>query len=124
MKKVIFKDMLREITRSWARFLSIFAIVMVSVAFFSGIRATAPDMRHTADQYYDQYNMMDIRVLSTLGLTQDDIDAHFRNQGCSDGAARILRGRGQHDQLDRNRVPGAQPAEQLVSVKAPSTGSS
>ena len=46
---------------------------MVSVAFFSGIRATAPDMRHTADQYYDQYNIMDIRVLSTLGLTQDDI---------------------------------------------------
>ena len=75
MRRVIFKDLLREISRSWARFVSIFAIVMVSVAFFSGIRATAPDMRYTADQYFDQYNMMDIRVLATLGLTQDDIDS-------------------------------------------------
>ena len=75
MNRVIFKDLLREISRSWTRFFSIFAIVLVSVAFFSGIRATAPDMRYTADQYYDHYNMMDIRVLSTLGLTQDDIDA-------------------------------------------------
>ena len=75
MNKVLFKDLLREIRRSWARFLSIFAIVMVSVAFFSGIRATAPDMRYTADQYFDQYNMMDIRVLSTFGLSQEDIDA-------------------------------------------------
>jgi putative ABC transport system permease protein len=48
---------------------------MVSVAFFAGIRATAPDMRNTADQYYDEYGMMDIRVLSTLGLTEADIEA-------------------------------------------------
>ena len=81
MNSSIFKDLLREITHSWARFVSIFAIVMVSVAFFSGIRATAPDMRYTADQYYDQYNMMDIRVLATLGLTQDDIDSITATKG-------------------------------------------
>lgn len=75
MKAVVFKDLLREIKFSWARFVSIFAIVLVSVAFFAGIRATAPDMRHTADQYFDKYNLMDVRVLSTLGLTQNDIDS-------------------------------------------------
>ena len=81
MNKVVLKDLLREIRRSWTRFVSIFAIVMVSVAFFSGIRATAPDMRHTADQYFDQYNLMDVRVLSTLGLTQDDISAISKVDG-------------------------------------------
>ncbi len=81
MYKVILKDLLREISRSWARFVSIFAIVMVSVAFFAGIRATAPDMRYTADQYFDQYNMMDIRVMATLGLTQDDINSIASTKG-------------------------------------------
>ncbi len=75
MKGVVIKDLLREIRNSWTRFVSIFAIVLVSVAFFAGIRATAPDMRHTADQYFDRYNMMDVRIMSTLGLTQDDIGA-------------------------------------------------
>ena len=75
MKGVVIKDLFREIRNSWARFVSIFAIVLVSVAFFAGIRATAPDMRHTADQYFDKYNLMDVRIMSTLGLTEDDIGA-------------------------------------------------
>src|SRR5699024_3801178 len=59
---------------SKARFLSILAIIMIGVAFFAGISATGPDMLQTADAYYKDQNLMDIKVLSTLGLTDEDID--------------------------------------------------
>jgi putative ABC transport system permease protein len=75
LHRALLRDSLREIRRSPARFLSIFAIVAIGAALFSGIKGTAPDMKYTADQYYDQYRMMDIRVLSTLGLVPDDIAA-------------------------------------------------
>lgn len=73
MKRPLWKDFFREIRRSFSRFVSIFAIVFIGVAFFSGIKATAPDMKYSMDKYYDQYNLMDIRVMSTLGLTDNDI---------------------------------------------------
>lgn len=68
------KDFLQEIRYSKNRFLSILLIVALGVAFFSGIRATSPDMKKTADEYYDKTNLMDIRVLGTWGLEQKDID--------------------------------------------------
>lgn len=75
MKKALWKDFLREIRISFARFISILVIVFIGVAFFAGVKATATDMKHSVDLYYDEYNMMDIRVLSTLGITEEDIDA-------------------------------------------------
>src|SRR5659263_732019 len=75
MKYSLFKDTFREIVKSPSRFLSIFLIVGLGTAFFAGLKAAAPDMKNTADIYYDTYNMMDIRVLSTMGLTDEDIDA-------------------------------------------------
>lgn len=64
-----------EIRKSLNRFLSIFFIVAMGVAFFTGIHASAPDMRLTGDAYFDESSLMDIRVISTLGLTQADLDA-------------------------------------------------
>lgn len=61
-----------EIRRSLGRFLSIFFIVAIGVAFFSGIRASEPDMRYSGDAYFDEKNLMDIQVMSMLGLTEDD----------------------------------------------------
>lgn len=81
MKKSLWKDFLREIWKSKSRFISIYAIVFIGVAFFSGIKATAPDMKHSMDNYYDQYNLMDIRIMSTLGLTDDDISAIENSDG-------------------------------------------
>ena len=81
MKGALLKDFLREIGKTLNRFLSIFCIVMIGVAFFIGVKATAPDMRHTADKYYDDYNMMDISVMSTLGITQGDVDAILALEG-------------------------------------------
>lgn len=74
-KKALRKDFFMEIRTSLGRFLSIFFIVAIGVAFFSGIRATEPDMRFSGDAYFDEKNMMDIQVISTLGLTEEDVRA-------------------------------------------------
>lgn len=74
-KKALRKDFYMEIRRSLGRFLSIFFIVAIGCAFFSGIRATEPDMRESGDQYFDSKNLMDIQVISTMGLTDEDISA-------------------------------------------------
>lgn len=74
-KKALIQDFKIEIKKSLNRYLSIFLIVALGVAFFSGIRASQPDMRLSADKFYDESNLMDIRVLSTLGLTEDDVTA-------------------------------------------------
>ena len=73
MRNPLIKDTFREIKKTKGRFFSIFGIVMIGVAFFSGILATAPDMKYTADQYYDEYNLMDYHVLSNFGITEDDL---------------------------------------------------
>lgn len=67
-------DALREISKTRSRFLSLLLLSALAVAFLSGLRTTAPVMERTADGYYDHHNLMDIHVLSTLGLTDDDID--------------------------------------------------
>lgn len=74
-KKALRKDFYMEIRRSLGRFLSIFFIVAIGCAFFSGIRASEPDMRYSGDAYFDDKNLMDIQVISTLGLTEDDVKA-------------------------------------------------
>lgn len=74
MRSAAVKDFIREIKNSVGRFLSIFFIVLLGVAFFAGLKASAPNMRYSVDQYLDEYNIMDIQVLSTLGLTEGDIE--------------------------------------------------
>lgn len=64
-----------EIRKTLNRFLSIFFIVAMGVAFYSGIQSSAPDMRVTGDAYYDEMNLMDIRVIGTMGLTDSDLEA-------------------------------------------------
>ena len=73
-KRALRKEFFMEIRKSLPRFLSIFFIVALGTAFFSGIQAAAPDMRYSGDAYYDENRLMDLKVVSTLGLTQDDVD--------------------------------------------------
>ncbi len=68
-------DALREVRHTFSRFLSILVLAALAVAFLSGLRAAAPDMKFTADNYYDRTHFMDGYVLSTLGLTGGDLDA-------------------------------------------------
>lgn len=75
MKSAFNTETLRSITHSLGRFLAIAAIVALGTGFYVGLRMTAPDMKLAADEYFDGTSLMDIRVLSTLGLTDDDIAA-------------------------------------------------
>lgn len=80
-KKALRKDFRMEIKKTLNRFLSIFFIVALGVAFFSGIQSAAPSMRLTGDKYFDKSSLMDIRVMSTLGLTEEDLDALKQVEG-------------------------------------------
>ncbi len=82
--KALRKDFYMEIKKTYNRFLSIFLIVALGVAFFSGIRASEPDMELSADKFYDENNYMDIHVLSTLGLTDEDVEALSKVAGVKD----------------------------------------
>lgn len=73
MVKALRKDAFKEIINTRKRFLSILLIVLLGVGFFAGIRAVSPDMKKTADMYFDENKMMDIEVISTMGLTDDDV---------------------------------------------------
>lgn len=74
LKKALVKDGIIEIKKTFKRFLSILLIVLLGVGFFAGIKAASPDMEKTADTYFDEQNLMDIEVLSTLGLTGEDVN--------------------------------------------------
>ena len=102
-KKALRKDFYMEIRRSLGRFLSIFFIVAIGCAFFSGIRASEPDMRYSGDEYFDNKNMMDIQVISTMGLSEEDLSAIKAVDGieyaeggyssdvlCTDGANQVV----------------------------------
>lgn len=73
MKKTFIKNLLRDIKGSLSRFLSIVIIIAVGVAFYAGVRATSPDMKMSADYYFKKNNLMDFKLISTLGLTNNDI---------------------------------------------------
>lgn len=81
MTKSLRKDFRREIKKSFSRFISILLIVTLGVAFYSGIRSSMPAMQMTADSIYDKQNLMDIRVVGTLGLTDNDLEAISEIEG-------------------------------------------
>lgn len=74
-KKALKKEFRVEIRRSLNRFLSILFIVALGVMVFAGVHASAPDMRASGDFYFDQGNLMDLRVIGTLGITEEDLQA-------------------------------------------------
>ena len=73
--KALHKDIVLQIKHTWKRFLSILLMALLGVGFFAGIKATSPDMKDTLDVYFDEQNIFDIEVVSTLGIVQKDIDA-------------------------------------------------
>lgn len=75
MKKALIKDSIKEIKNTYKRFISIALMAFLGVGFFAGIRATSPDMVDTIDRYYDEQKVYDIQVISTLGLTNEDIES-------------------------------------------------
>ena len=88
-KKITRKNFYMEIRRSFGRFISIlFLLLRWGVAFFSGIRASEPSMKITGDAYFDKSDLMDIKAVSTLGITEDDVKAvrNVKGVGKAEGA--------------------------------------
>ena len=74
-KKALRKNIIREISRTKSRFISIFAIIGISVGFFTGVKSACPSMLETAQRYFDDNNLMDFSIISTIGFDDNDIDA-------------------------------------------------
>ena len=75
IKKALLKDTFKEIKKSYKRFISILLMALLGVGFFAGLRASSPDMVDSIDTYYKNQNVYDIEVMSTLGLTDNDLEA-------------------------------------------------
>ena len=86
MKNALLKDAFLEIKNTYKKFLSILLMAFLGVGFFAGIRATSPDMKETIDNYYNNSSVYDIKVLSTLGLTENDINALKNIEGVNKDA--------------------------------------
>ena len=80
-KKALTKEFFMSIKKTYNRFISICLIVMLGTAFFAGVKAAEPDMQESADLFFDDSKLMDIRVLSALGLTGDDVTAISAMEG-------------------------------------------
>ncbi|GHU88955.1 hypothetical protein FACS1894202_06100 [Clostridia bacterium] len=75
MKTSLRKNMYRDIGSSLSRFLAIVVITALGAFIFAGLRAASPDMQATADKYYADTRLMDYRLLSSVGFTDDDAAA-------------------------------------------------
>lgn len=72
-QRALVKDTAREIWRTKSRFISIFAIILLGVGFFAGLKSTCPDMKLTAEEYFRNSHLMDYRLVSTYGFDEDDV---------------------------------------------------
>jgi putative ABC transport system permease protein len=84
MRKTFFKNLFRDIKKTLSRFLSIVIIIAVGVSFYAGVRATSPDMKRSGDYYFSKNNLMDFKLVSTLGLTKDDVNEAKKIKGVKD----------------------------------------
>ena len=75
MKRAQRTDLIREMRKSFNRYISILLIMALGVAFYAGVRSSEPDMQLSAKKYFDSTNYMDIRVIGTMGLTEEDVTA-------------------------------------------------
>ena len=75
MNRNMWKTTLREIKASLGRYLAIFAIIALGVGFFAGLKVTGQSMREVTDKYLDKHAMYDFRLISTIGLTDEDVEA-------------------------------------------------
>lgn len=83
MKTAVWKNFYREIRQYPGRFLSILFIVILGVSFLSGVRACEPDMQQSLTAYMNRHKYMDVKIQSTLGLTDVDVKAARQTDGIS-----------------------------------------
>lgn len=86
MRFTIVKNFFREIWGSKSRFISIFTIIMVGASSYAGLRTTGPDMKLTADTYFDNQHFMDISAQSSLGILEEDVEEVRSTEGVAAAA--------------------------------------
>ena len=74
MSRAYKKSITREILSSKARFASILIIILLGVAFYAGIKSSGPDINKAVNELYKNQNLMDSKIISTLGLSDKDIE--------------------------------------------------
>ena len=72
--KTLIKQSFVSIKQTFNRFISILVIVLLGVGFFTGIRETSPNMKDSLDAYFKKENVYDISLMSTWGITDDEIN--------------------------------------------------
>ena len=65
----------RSIKGSLSRFIAIVGITALGAGFLAGLMATSPDMKDSSNEYFEASKLYDFYVQSTLGFSEDDIDA-------------------------------------------------
>ena len=73
--RLLYKLSFQKMRKNIGRFLSVLFIVALGVGFFAGLRETTPDIQTTLDNYYDEHNLMDFKIISTGGLNEDDVSS-------------------------------------------------
>ena len=74
-KHIYSRDIVRTIRGNLRRFLAIAVITILGVAMFSGLEAACEDLRRSGDRFFDSQELFDLQVMSTLGLTEEDVEA-------------------------------------------------
>lgn len=80
---ILLKDTLRRVWKTKGRFLAILAIIALGCGFFAGVKVTSPDLKMTANNYYKDKNLMDIRLVSTFGFSSDEVERLSELDGVS-----------------------------------------
>ena len=79
--KAYTKDIIKTIVKGMKRFMALAVIAALGVCMMSGLKAACDDLRYSADDFYDQQNLFDIMVVSTMGLTEEDVEALSKIEG-------------------------------------------
>ena len=81
MKNRIITNSFRTIKKSFSRFIPLFAMSFLGVLVFAGLQSVKPDMMTTLDNFLDEHNIYDLQIISTSGLTDDDIKSLSKIEG-------------------------------------------
>ena len=83
------KTVLRTIRKSLGRYLAVLSIIALGVGFFAGLRVTKESMVSTLDGYLGELEFYDLKLMSTLGLTEDDVKAFSELDGVKTAAGSV-----------------------------------
>ena len=81
---MLYKNTLIKIKKSFGRYISLVIIVLVGVGFYAGVYITSPNILNDADRYYKDHQLMDFKIVSTMGLTDNDVRALSQIEGVTD----------------------------------------